>query len=556
MSTVIQTEESATLNGGNGTAAPVSDTPIGSRRASYNPATGELLGYVALVGREGVDAALHAAHEAQREWATWSPRRRAQTLRQFGHALVADADAVARLVSMEQGKPVPEALSMELMSVLPQLRWLTSQGVKLLEGGGAALVHPFFSAKEARYRFEPLGVIAVISPWNYPFAIPTIQLLTALMAGNGVVMKPSPFTPLIGQKIAELARQTDMPAGLLSVLHIEDSDAPYLTSHPSVNKIIFTGSVATGRKVMASAAQVPTPVVLELGGKDAAIVAPDADLKRAVMGIVWYALSNSGQTCASVERAYVHTDLYDQFVEEAVALVRTLHVGEGTQTGNEIGPLTNERQLQIVESQVEEAKAKGARVLVGGHRLPGNGYFYAPTILVNVTPDMQLMTEESFGPLLPIVRVNSVEEAIEAANSLPYALVGSLWTRDGKQALEFAGRVRAGAVNVNDHAFHFAEPGAGWGGLGESGFGRTHGAFGLLEMVNTKFVSADMRTGALEPWWYPYDENMVPFLRSAIRFLYGPTARRPWALLSLLLNPRLWQRTNLVQFVAAIRKWL
>ncbi|MBA3530502.1 MAG: aldehyde dehydrogenase family protein, partial [Ardenticatenales bacterium] len=377
-----------------------------------------------------------------------------------------------------------------------------------------------------------------------------------LMAGNGVVLKPSPFTPLIGQKIAELARQTDFPVGLLSVIHVEDKDASYLTSHPGVNKIIFTGSVETGRKVMASAAQVPTPVVLELGGKDAAIVAPDADLKRAVNGIVWFSMMNTGQTCAAVERVYVHTDVYDQFVEDAVSLVKQLKVGEGIQPGVEVGPLTNERQLQIVEGQVEDARNQGARVLVGGHRIPGAGYFYAPTVLVDVTPEMRVMREETFGPLLPIVRVHSMDEALEAANQGNYGLTGSIWTSNKQLGWELAHRMHVGGVNVNDHAFHFAEPGAGWGGIGGSGFGRTHGPFGLMEMVNPKFISVDMRSNALDAWWYPYNEQLVHLLRNSMRLLYGPGARRPWALLSLMLNTRTLQRINIARFAAAFRKWL
>ena len=526
------------------------------RRASHNPATGGLLGHVPLVGRDGIDAAVQAAREAQAIWGEWSPSQRAASLLQFRDALVEDLEAVATLISMEQGKPLAEAMSLELLSVLPQLKWLTTEGVKMLEGHKARLFHPLFTAKEGHYHFEPLGVIAIISPWNYPFCIPVIQMLTALMAGNGVVLKPSPYVPLIGQKIAELARRTNMPAGLLNVLHVEDSDAPHLTSHPGVDKIIFTGSVATGRQVMASAAQIPTPVVLELGGKDAAIVAPDADLKRAVPGILWYAMANTGQSCAGIERAYVHADIYSRFVADTVALAKTLTIGPGIYQDSQIGPLTNEEQLNIVEAQVEEAKAKGAKVLTGGYRLPMEGYFYAATILVDVTPDMDIMQQETFGPVLPIIKVNSMEEAIQAANNSKFGLTGSIWTTNKEQGIKLAKQMRVGAVNINDHTFHIGEPGAACGGVGYSGFGRTHGEFGLLEMVNRKLITTDMRQGVLEPSWYPYNEKTTHFLRHATYLLYGTNKRRHWALLSLMLNPRTWKRVNLVRFIAAIRKWL
>jgi acyl-CoA reductase-like NAD-dependent aldehyde dehydrogenase len=466
------------------------------------------------------------------------------------------SSAVAQLISMEQGKPVVEAISVEILSTLAHLSWLAGEGVKLLEGRATPLHHPLFAAKRARYQAEPMGVLAIISPWNYPFTIPAIQTMSALLAGNAVVLKPSPFTPLVGQKIAELARRADLPAGLLHVIHLDDQDASYFTSHPGVDKILFTGSVETGRKVMASAAQVPTPVVLELGGKDAAIVAPDADLKRAVPGIVWYAMANAGQTCAAVERAYVHTALYDRFVDEAVSLVRQLRVGEGTRSDTEVGPLTNERQLAHVEALVEDAKAKGARVLIGGYRVPGDGYFYAPTVLVDVTPEMRLMQEEVFGPLLPIFRVDSLDEAVTASNHGNFGLTGSVWTRDERKGAELAQQVRAGAVNVNDHAFHWGEPGASWGGVGASGFGRTNGAQGLMEMVNLKFISTDARGGVLDLWWYPYNEALSQHLRNTVRFLYGSGDRRAWALISILLNPRTWGRINLLRFLAAFRKWL
>ncbi len=527
-----------------------------SRRASHNPATGDLLGHVPLVEREGIDAAVQTAREAQIIWREWSPSQRAATLIQFRDALVEDIDAITTLISREQGKPIAEAMSMELLSVLSQLKWLTTEGSKMLDGHKASLFHPLFTAKDAQYHFEPLGVIAIISPWNYPFAIPVIQALTALMAGNGVVLKPSPHVPLIGQKIAELARRTNMPAGLLNVLHIDNNDASYLTSHTEVDKIIFTGSIATGRKVMASAAKVPTPVILELGGKDAAIVASDADLKRAVPGIVWYAMSNTGQTCASIERVYVHRDIYSRFVSDAVTLVKTLSVGSGIYQDSQVGPLTNQEQLNIVDAQVEDAKAKGAQVLTGGHRLAMEGYFYAPTILVDVTSDMEIMQKETFGPILPIIKVDSIEEAIQAANDSKFGLTGSIWTSNKAYGVQLAKQMRAGAVNINDHTFHFAEPGAAWGGIGHSGFGRTHGEAGLLEMVNRKLITADMRQGALEPWWYPYNEKTTHFLSNATYLLYGPRKRRHWALVSLILNPHTWKRVNLARFIAAIKKWL
>lgn len=523
---------------------------------SFNPATGEPIGYVPLVGREGIDAAVAAAREAQPAWGRLSVAERAASLHALRMRLVEEAEELARLISTEQGKPRADALSIEVLPAATLLKYLEREAPELLAPRRIEPRQPMFASKRNYYSYEPLGVVAIISPWNYPFGIPFQQVASALVTGNAVVLKPSPFTPLIGQKIAELGRLAGLPAGVLQVLQVDDADAPHLVSHPDVDKIIFTGSTATGRKVMAAAAAHPTPVILELGGKDPAFVCADADLDRAGPGIVWYAMANSGQTCASIETVYVERSIADAFIRRVVAEIERLRVGNPLDPEVEIGPLTNERQLQIVEEHVADAVAKGAQALVGGRRRPGPGYFFEPTVLVNVDHSMRIMTEETFGPVLPVVVCDSMEEAVRLANESLYGLTASIWTRDMNRADVLARRIQAGAVNINDHACNWGEPSASWGGVGHSGFGRTHGEFGLLELVNIKWVSADNRPGELEAWWYPYDEGTLHLLRNAVRFLFGPTQRRPYALISLLLNPRTYQRVNLVRLVANFRKWL
>ncbi|HBY98036.1 MAG: aldehyde dehydrogenase family protein [Ardenticatenaceae bacterium] len=523
---------------------------------SFNPATGEPVGYVPLVGREGVDAAVTAAREAQTDWGALSVTERTRYLHRLRLQIVEEAEELARLISTEQGKPRADALSIEVLPAATLLKYLEREARTLLAPRRVVPRQPMFASKRNNYRYEPLGVIAVISPWNYPFGIPFQQVAAALVAGNTVVLKPSPFTPLIGQKIAELGRLAGLPAGVLQVLHLDDADAPALVSHPAVDKIIFTGSTATGRKVMAAAAVHPTPVILELGGKDPALVCADADLDRAVPGIVWYAMANSGQTCASIETVYLERPIAEAFIRRAVAEVQRLRVGNPLDPDVEIGPLTNERQLQIVEEHVADAVAKGAEVLVGGRRRPGPGYFFEPTVLTRVDRSMRIMNEETFGPVLPIVVCDSMEEAVQLANESLYGLTASIWTSNLDRAQALAQRIRAGAVNINDHACNWAEPSASWGGVGHSGFGRTHGEFGLVEMVNIKWISADIRPGELEAWWYPYNEGTLHLLRNAVRFLFGATERRPYALASLLLNPRTYQRVNLVRLAMNFRQWL
>lgn len=523
---------------------------------SFNPATGEPIGYIPLVGREGIDAALAAAREAQPAWSRLTVTERAGYLRTLRLRIVEEAEELAHLISTEQGKPRADAFSIEILPAATLLKYLEREAPKLLAPQRVAPRQPLFASKRSTYYYEPLGVIAIISPWNYPFGIPFQQLAAALVAGNTVVLKPSPFTPLVGQKIAELGRLAGLPAGVLQVLQLDDADVLSLVSHPEVDKIIFTGSTATGRKVMAAAAAHPTPLVLELGGKDPALVCADADLDRAVPGIVWYAMANSGQTCAGIETVYVERPIAEPFIRRAVAEVKRLRMGNPLDPEVEIGPLTNERQLQIIEEHVADAVAKGAQILVGGKRRPGPGYFFEPTVLANVNHSMRIMTEETFGPVLPIMVCDSMEEAVRLANESLFGLTASVWSRDLGRAQALARRIRAGAVNINDHACNWGEPSASWGGVGHSGFGRTHGQFGLLEMVNIKWVSADNRPGELEAWWYPYNEGTLHLLRNALRFLFGSTGRRPYALVSLLLNPRTYQRVNILRLAANFRKWL
>lgn len=517
----------------------IAPAPTGPARTSVSPADHRLLGQVPLDDRAAVETALRAAAVAQPDWGARPAAERARVVERFMAVLVEDQDAVARLVTAEQGKPITEVLSLEILPTLAHLRWLVREGADRLAERALPLHHPFFAPKRGRLRYEPLGTVALITPFNYPLGIPAIQSAAALLAGNAVLLKPSPEVPLTAQKLAELWRRAALPADLFTVLHLADEDAPTLTAHPAVAKILFTGSVATGRRVMASAAAIPTPVVLELGGKDAAIVMADADLERAVAGIVWYGMANSGQSCAGVEQVFVHRDQYEAFVERAAAALAGLRVGDGATPGSEIGPLTNEAQLVRVEQQVEQAVAAGARLVAGGHRVGRTGHFYAPTLLVDVRPEMRLMQEESFGPILPVVPFDSADEAVEWINRAPFGLSASVWTRDERRGREIAAALRVGAVNINDHAFHFGEPAVAWRGLGQSGFGATHGERGLLELSHEKFVSFDPGTTPSEPWWYPYNPQVDHFLRNSARLLYGRPRRRPWALVSLLLNRRL-----------------
>jgi succinate-semialdehyde dehydrogenase/glutarate-semialdehyde dehydrogenase len=509
-------------------------------RPATNPATGEPFAQASLLDATQAGEAMAVAHAAFPAWSRTSFAERVRLLDRWRQAIVEEADDISRLIEREQGKPAAEAFSVEVLPSLDALRYLSEHAEDLLrdeavEGRQLLLAH-----KRGRLVYTPIGVVLAIKPWNYPWGQSLPVLASALVAGNSVLLKPAPATTLIGLRIGALAQKAGFPAGVVSVVAVDDAVAPSLVEDPRVGKIVFTGSVATGRKVMAAAARNLTPVVLELGGKDPAIVCRDADLERAAKGIVWSAFMNAGQTCAAVERVYVERPVAEAFlarVLDETRALRPVRAGEG-----ELGPMTLERQRLIVEQHVQDAVARGARVLLGGARGDGPGYFYPPTVLTDVDHSMAIMREETFGPVLPIMTVDSLDEAIRLANDSAYGLTASGWTRSDETAERLQRELVAGIVSIGDHVSSFGEPAAPWGGVKWSGIGRIHGPLGLREMVHSKYVSLDRGHGA-ELWWYPYDTALSHFLSRSAEALYSTSLlRRLIGQLRLAGFARLWRR--------------
>jgi acyl-CoA reductase-like NAD-dependent aldehyde dehydrogenase len=526
-------------------------------RAAVDPATGEPFAQATLLDAAQAGEAMAAAHAAFPAWSRTTFAERRRLLDRLREAILAHADELAELIEREQGKPVAEARVAEVLPSLDALRHLSEHAEDLLRDDVVEAQQLLLAHKQARLVYAPIGVVLAVKPWNYPWvqALPVVG--AALAAGNTVVLKPAPATTLTGLMLGRLAREAGFPEGVVNVVAVDDAVAAQLVEDPRVGKIVFTGSVASGRKVMAAAAKNLTPVVLELGGKDPAIVCRDADLDRAARGIVWAAFMNAGQTCASVERVYVERPVFDAFVAKVLDETRKIRTGRDPERGGpfEVGPMTMERQRAIVEAHVKDAVAKGARVLLGGERPARAGFFYPPTVLTNVDHTMLAMREETFGPVLPVMAVDSLEEAIRLANDSPYGLTASGWTRSEDTARRLQQELVAGVVSINDHISSYGEPTAPWGGVKWSGFGRMHGLLGLREMVQPKYVSLDRGRKAAELWWYPYDRELDGLIRQAAPALYSTSfLRRVAGQIGLVRFSRLWRRLGPWRLLANLDK--
>src|SRR5882724_515891 len=476
---------------------------------STNPATGEVLRELDCATDAEVQVAVGRARTAQPAWAALGVRKRVAILREFQRVLQEKKSEAARLITREAGKPYAESLLMEVLVVLDAARFLIENAATFLRDEPVPHGSVAMKAKTGWLLREPHGVIGIVSPWNYPFSIPAVEALAALVTGNAVVLKPSEFTSLVARGLEAFLHTAGVPEAVFQVV-VGDGATGAALLNSEIDKLVFTGSVATGKRIAQAAASRMLPVVLELGGKDPMLVLDDADVEVASNGAVWGAFVNAGQACLSVERCYVHRSLYQPFLDACVRKTLQLRVGNGLDPETDVGPMIHERQLQNVESQVEDARFHGARVLVGANRLPALGpNFYAPTVLADVTPAMRIMREETFGPVLPVMPFDSDEDAIRLANQSEYGLAASVWTRDRARGEATARRIQAGSVMMNDALSCFGISEAPHGGVKASGTGRSHGRLGLEEMVRIKYLDSDRLPGVEKVWWYGYGKTFA-----------------------------------------------
>jgi len=488
---------------------------------SINPATLEPIGAVHLSTSAECREAIQAAAKAFPIWGEMPLREKQRIFRQAKQILLRRRFEIAELLTREKGSPFPESLYVEVWASIEVLDYYSHSLPKALRPKRMSHHVPLFLHKKSAYHYQPLGPTLVISPWNFPFLLAFYDVLSALTAGNTVVLRPSTSTPLVTMKIGEILSEAGLPPGVLEVLACQVHQAEEMISHPEIRTIMFTGSTGTGKRIMELASRNLTNIVLELGGKDPMIVLKDADIERAARGAVWAGCMNCGQSCGAVERIYVSKAIEEEFTERVVKFTQELEVGDPMEDSVDIGPMVTLGQLELVQEHIEDAAAKGAQILCGGKRrgdLPG--YFIQPAVIAKADHTMKVMTEETFGPVLPIMSFSDPEEAISLANDCLFGLTSSVWTKDKKTALWMADRLESGTVTINDHMTSFVEPGAIWGGIKQSGIGRSHGPYGLLDLVNIKFISYDNFKKSRLLWWYPYDQRFTRIIENSLVYFH------------------------------------
>jgi acyl-CoA reductase-like NAD-dependent aldehyde dehydrogenase len=483
-----------------------------------SPATGELIGRVKAYDAEDVAAAVARARRAQQAWGALPVEERAERLLRFRDAVVDRAEELVDVLARETGKPRQEALLHEVAVLADLTTWYAAEAPRIL--APRDVPHHLLRHRRTIVRHAPRGVVGVISPWNFPLVIPMGDVVAALVTGSAVVLKPSEVTPLIALKAKELWDATGLPEDLFQVVTGHgDAGAALIAS--GIQKLVFTGGVSTGRRVAAACGEHLVPCVMELGGKAPLIACADADLERTARAIVFGGFANAGQVCVSVERVYAHRDIHDRLLARVIELVGELRQGDGQLGTTDVGPLIFGRQIEITEAHIADAVGRGAEVRSGGHRLPGAGQFFAPTVLSNCDHTMTVMKEEIFGPIVAFMRIADEEEGIRLANDSHLGLNAYVFTADRDKGLRIAERVEAGSVLVNDVLSNYGSE-APFGGIKQSGFGRVHGEDALRDMAEVRAVSVDrFASPSRDPIWYPYTDKAYTWFSKGLRVLFS-----------------------------------
>jgi acyl-CoA reductase-like NAD-dependent aldehyde dehydrogenase len=489
-----------------------------------NPATSEILGYSPLTDLEKLEQIISRAKIAQRSWSKLDVRDRLRYMLRIRDYLVQHAERISEVISKDNGKTRVDALATEVLPAAMAVNYYTKHAKKFLKTRYICPGNILLLNKLSKVVRMPYGVVGVISPWNYPFSIPFSEVVMAILAGNAVVVKTASATQWVGRILEECFLAAELPQGIFNYVNIPGRLAGSALLRNGIDKLFFTGSVSVGKQLMAEAGESLTPLVLELGGNDAMLVCEDADLFRAASGAVWAGFQNSGQSCGGVERVYVHEKVYHSFLQVLKKKVEALRVGFDEDFEVDIGVMTSERQVSLVKKHLEDALAKGAMIYA---RSPepeseGSSNILPAMVLTEVNHEMLIMQEETFGPLVGVMKVSTMDEAVALANDSHLGLTGSVWSRNRSQAEKLARQIQAGVVTINDHLVSHGMAETPWGGAKQSGIGRSHGAIGFDEMTQPQVIVHDILPFARQNiWWHPHSAKIFQGLVGAIKFLYG-----------------------------------
>ncbi len=512
-----------------------------------NPATNEIIATVDVQSGEDLKEMIKKARSVQNSWASLSLKERVSHIIRIRDYIVDNAEELIDIISKDNGKLRIDALTTEALPSAMAADYYIKKSKRYLKDRKLPSGSIFNLMKRSKARRIPYGVIGIISPWNYPFTIAFSEVIMGLIAGNCVILKAASETQMVGIALKKVIEAGELPENVFQYINIPGRIAGDAFLENGIDKLFFTGSVGVGKKLMAKAAETLTPVNLELGGNDAMLVCEDADPYRAAAGALWAGFSNAGQSCGGVERIYVHENIYDAFMDELKKKIETLHVGyeEGCSIG--MGCMTTEKQINTVKHHINDALKRGARIFVQSEvPLDTKLHNFIPaTVLSEVDHSMLIMKEESFGPVVGIMKIKDVEEALDLANDSMLGLTGSVWSKNRRKAEKIAERIQAGVVTINDHLMSHGLPGTSWGGMKESGIGRTHGEFGFNEMTQAQIIVQDRLPFIKKNlWWHPYDEKLFRGLRGLMDFLMNKklSLRFKGMIKLLIIFPRMFKK--------------
>lgn len=504
--------------------------------SSIDPNTHQLIGEVTVTEIKNIPSLIEKSKEAQLHWKEIPIETRLRIFKKVKEILYESREEIAHIITKENGKPLFESYATEIIPALSILDYYIKNSKEFLKPHFERIKIPVMIQKKSWIEYEPYGVIGIISPWNYPLLLPIGQIVPALIAGNSVIFKPSEWTPLTGEKIDKLFKSAGLPENVFITIYGGSDNGEALVKS-NIDKLFFTGSTRVGKIIAKTAAERLLPISLELGGKDAAIILDDADLDRAAMGITWGAIMNTGQTCVSIERVYVQEKIFDSFLKRIIEFVSQLKVFDNS-LYYDYSKIKLQTQVDTIREHIEDALAKGAKIIYGG-KIEHN--FVQPTILIDVNHSMKVMREETFGPVIPIMKFKTIEKAISLANDCNYGLSASIWSKNISLSKSIAKKIQAGSVLVNDCISYFGAGEAVVGGIKMSGNGRVHGRSGIMEMVYEKYYNQDPFTWQKKLWWFNYTEKSTQLIKEATQFLFDKNLFRK-LFLGMKVLPELFRK--------------